>query len=120
MNSQHSMAPDNPGDGRSIDTPWPPSDLERNPGIGGSRGSDGRTGVGPNVLDGDINIEGDMMNDTAPTGTIAWNKRGRTRDWLAAERYVTGGVWQDIRIEQWRIGAQPCPALPGSGMAGRG
>ena len=35
------------------------------------------------------------------------------REWLAAEPYVTEGVWQDIRIERWRIGAQPYPLLPG-------
>lgn len=33
--------------------------------------------------------------------------------WLADEPYLREGVWQDIRVERWRIGAQPYPPLPG-------
>lgn len=40
------------------------------------------------------------------------------RDWLASEPYMEAGVWQDIRIERWRVGAQPYPALPGSAPQG--
>ncbi len=36
------------------------------------------------------------------------------RAWLAEEPYATEGVWQEIRVERWRIGAQPYPPLPGS------
>jgi len=36
------------------------------------------------------------------------------RDWLDQEPYMTEGVWRDIRIERWRIGAQPYPPLPGA------
>lgn len=32
---------------------------------------------------------------------------------IAADPYVTEGVWQDIRLERWRIGPQPYKPLPG-------
>ena len=34
--------------------------------------------------------------------------------WLASEPYAAEGVWRDIRIERWRIGAQPYHPLPGA------
>ncbi|MBX9701701.1 MAG: YciI family protein, partial [Acetobacteraceae bacterium] len=45
---------------------------------------------------------------------LALPDEAAARAWLAEEPYVTEGVWQDIRIERWRIGAQPYHPLPGA------
>lgn len=60
-----------PGTFRTID------DMERNPGIGTSKGT---TMAGRNLdpLDGDTTFEGDVENDVLPTGGIDPNQRGRT------------------------------------------
>lgn len=52
-----------------------PSDIERDPGIGASSGgwkSD------PDLRDGENTAEGDVMNDTTPTGGVDPAQRGRT------------------------------------------
>ena len=55
----------------------PPDDLERNPGIGQSRGLS--TGGGDiEDLEGDSTVEGDTANDTTPQGGIQVDDRGRT------------------------------------------
>ena len=65
------------GDG----VPTPPSDDERNPGIGSSKGVFGR-GTDPKVLDGDNTSEGDVMNDADKhghrEGGVDPDHRGRT------------------------------------------
>lgn len=60
-----------PGTFRAID------DMERNPGIGTSKGM---SIAGPNLdpLDGDTTFEGDVENDVSPTGGIDPEQRGRT------------------------------------------
>lgn len=63
--------------GLMSDTPRPPSDLERDPGIGSSKGVFGR-GTDPMVLRADNTDEGDVMNDTTPQGAADPNQRGRT------------------------------------------
>ena len=50
-----------------------PDDLERNPGIGQSKG-----GTRPEDLDGDNTIEGDVENDTDRTGAVREDQLGRT------------------------------------------
>jgi hypothetical protein len=54
-----------------------PDDLERNPGIGQSKGSFA-TGEDPSTLEGDNTSEGDVENDPSPTGSVSENKLGRT------------------------------------------
>lgn len=58
------------------DTPRPPSDLERDPGINTSKGTFGR-GTDPTVLRGDNTDEGDVMNDTNPQGGVDPSHRGQ-------------------------------------------
>lgn len=58
------------------DTPLPPGDLERNPGIGASKGTFGR-GTDPAVLQGENTDEGDTLNDTTPQGGVNPSQRGR-------------------------------------------
>ncbi|WP_376097354.1 hypothetical protein ACE7GA_06560 [Roseomonas sp. CCTCC AB2023176] len=74
---QHTGQEDGLGEG----IPRPPSDLDRNPGIGSSKGIFGR-GTDPKVLNGDSTDEGDVMNDADQSGHRAGgvdpDHRGRT------------------------------------------
>ena len=63
--------------GLGADTPRPPSDLERNPGIGASKGRFGR-GTGPAVLQGENTDEGDIANDAGSKGGVDPDLLGRT------------------------------------------
>ena len=63
--------------GLMSDTPRPPGDLERDPGIGTSKGVFGR-GTEPMVLRAENTEEGDVMNDTTPQGGIDSGQQGRT------------------------------------------
>ncbi|RYJ02094.1 MAG: hypothetical protein EON47_08610 [Acetobacteraceae bacterium] len=74
--------------------------------------------IGPEVAAGRLRLGGALLDspDGSMVGSIialALPDEDAVREWLAAEPYVTEGVWQDIRIERWRISAQPYPALPG-------
>jgi hypothetical protein len=64
--------------GLGQDTPRPADDLDRNPGIGTSKGVHTRTGVDPEKLEGENTAEGDVMNDTTPQGGVDPNQQGRT------------------------------------------
>lgn len=75
--------------------------------------------LGPEVAAGRIRLGGAILD--APDGqmvgsiiALALPDEAAVRDWLAEEPYVAEGVWQDISITRWRIGAQPYPALPGA------
>ncbi|KAA2213325.1 hypothetical protein F0Q34_11815 [Pseudoroseomonas oryzae] len=59
------------------DTPRPPDDLERNPGIGSSKGVFGR-GTDPEVLQGENTDEGDTLNDTTAQGGVNPAQTGRS------------------------------------------
>jgi hypothetical protein len=59
------------------DVPMPPTDDERNPGIGSSKGTFGR-GTDPSVLEGENSSEGDVMNDVNRTGAVPEGRTGRT------------------------------------------
>ncbi|MFT8247312.1 hypothetical protein [Roseomonas sp. BN140053] len=59
------------------DTPRPPSDLERNPGIGSSKGVFGR-GTDPEALQADSTDEGDVANETNREGGVDPDHLGRT------------------------------------------
>jgi len=50
-------------------------DLASNPGIGASPGTEQAT---DDALDGMNTFEGDVLNDTTPTGGVDPNQRGRT------------------------------------------
>jgi hypothetical protein len=47
----------------------PPDDLERNPGIGQSKGTFA-TGEDPQLIAGENTVEGDIGNDTTPQGGV--------------------------------------------------
>ncbi|MDI3305499.1 MAG: hypothetical protein QJR07_00230 [Acetobacteraceae bacterium] len=64
--------------GLGSNTPRPPDDLERNPGIGSSKGVFSQTGVDPEDLEAQSTSEGDVMNDTTPQGGVDPNQQGRT------------------------------------------
>lgn len=55
------------------------SDLERNPGIGQSKGSFA-TGEDPELLEGDNTMEGDIDNDANAQGGINEDQRSRTNE----------------------------------------
>ena len=57
--------------------PRPPSDEERNPRIGSSKGTFGR-GTDPAILQADNTDEGDIANGTTPEGGVDPDNRGRT------------------------------------------
>lgn len=59
------------------DVPRPPSDLERNPSIGSSKGAF-RTGEDPESIAGDNTVEGDVDNGTNAQGGVAEHEEGRT------------------------------------------
>ena len=65
-------------DGLGADVPRPPDDLDRNPGIGTSKGIHSATGADPEELEADNTAEGDVMNDTTQTGGVNPNQQGRT------------------------------------------
>jgi hypothetical protein len=52
-----------------------PSDLDRDPGIGSSKGA---WKEDPEATEGVNTHEGDVMNDTTPTGGVNPSRRGRT------------------------------------------
>jgi hypothetical protein len=53
------------------------SDLDRNPGIGQSKGAF-MTGEDPEELEGENTMEGDVENDATAVGGASDRKRGRT------------------------------------------
>ena len=59
------------------DVPAPPSDLDRNPGIGSSKGAF-RTGEDPETIEGDSTVEGDVDNGTNANGGVSEHEEGRT------------------------------------------
>lgn len=53
------------------------SDLERNPGIGQSKGSFA-TGIPPEEIEGENTVEGDVDNDTTGTDGAPQREKART------------------------------------------
>jgi hypothetical protein len=53
----------------------PPDDLDRNPGIGASKGTT-MAGAEPEDIEGENTFEGDVENDVSPNGAV--NPRQRT------------------------------------------
>lgn len=60
------------------DTPRPPNDLRRNPGIGASKGDFAATDTSPELIEGENTQEGDVLNDATPEGGADPARRGRT------------------------------------------
>jgi hypothetical protein len=61
----------------------PADDLDRNPGIGAGLGTTRAGGAththdDPEAIVGANTIEGDVMNDVEPDGSVDPNRRGRT------------------------------------------
>jgi hypothetical protein len=78
MSNKHPKTTTDRESGLGADVPRPPDDLERNPGIGTSKGVHTATGVAPEDLEADNTVEGDVMNDTTQTGGVNPNQTGRT------------------------------------------
>jgi hypothetical protein len=53
------------------------SDLDRNPGIGQSKGTFA-TGADIEEIEGENTVEGDIENDPSPSGAVPERKLGRT------------------------------------------
>lgn len=56
-----------------------PDDLERNPGIGQSKGSF-MTGERPSSIEGENTVEGDVENDSTVTDGVPQHDRERTNE----------------------------------------
>jgi hypothetical protein len=61
----------------------PADETERSPGIKAGRGTTRAGGAthqheDPEAIEGGSTVEGDVMNDTEPDGSIDPNRRGRT------------------------------------------
>ena len=78
MSNKHPKTTADRESGLGADVPRPPDDLERNPGIGTSKGVHSATGADPEALEADNTAEGDVMNDTTQTGGVNPNQTGRT------------------------------------------
>ena len=54
------------------------ADLRGNPGIGSSKGAAADDEALDEALDGDTTFEGDVLNDTTPSGGVDPKQTGRT------------------------------------------
>ncbi|WP_426955316.1 hypothetical protein [Muricoccus radiodurans] len=75
--SKHPKTEQDRKEGLGQGIPRPPSDDERNPGIGSSKGTFGR-GTDPAALNADSTDEGDVMNETNRAGGVNPGHQGRT------------------------------------------
>ncbi|WP_372621481.1 hypothetical protein [Falsiroseomonas sp.] len=75
--SKHPKNEQDRREGPGADVPRPPSDLERNPGIGASKGTFGR-GTDPATIEGENTFEGDVMNDAGKGNALPRKEKGRT------------------------------------------
>ncbi len=76
--NKHPKGPEDRAQGLGADTPRPPGDLERDPGIKTSKGTFARNKAGPETIEGEHTFEGDVMNDTTPQGGVDPGHQGRT------------------------------------------
>ena len=76
--SKHPKHPPASPDDLGADVPPLQNDLERNPGIGASKGAFAATGVDPEEIEADNTAEGDVVSDGAKGGGVDPNKLGRT------------------------------------------
>ncbi len=73
--SKHPTRPPAGPDDLGADVPAPPGDLERNPGIGASKGA---SGIDPETIEADNTAEGDVVSDGAKGGGVDPDHLGRT------------------------------------------
>ncbi len=66
------------GGERAADRPFP-DDLERNPGIGKSKGAFA-TGEDPETIEGENTVDGDVQNDSGLGGGVNPNQLGRENE----------------------------------------
>ena len=76
--SKHPKHPPKGPDDLGADVPPLQDDLERNPGIGASKGAFARTGADPETVEADNTSEGDVLSDGAKGGGVNPVKLGRT------------------------------------------
>lgn len=76
--SKHPKHPPQSKDDLGADVPPLQDDLERNPGIGASKGAFAATGADPESIEADNTSEGDVMNEGAKGGGVNPNQTGRT------------------------------------------
>ena len=76
--SKHPKHPPQSKDDLGADVPPLQDDLERNPGIGASKGAFAATGADPETIEADNTSEGDVMNEGAKGGGVNPNQTGRT------------------------------------------
>lgn len=76
--SKHPKGPPQSKDDLGADVPKLADDLERNPGIGASKGAFARTGVDPETIEADNTAEGDVLSDGEKGGGVNPGKLGRT------------------------------------------
>ena len=76
--SKHPKTPPKSKDDLGADVPKLADDLERNPGIGASKGAFARTGADPETIEASNTSEGDVMNDAGTGGGVNPGKLGRT------------------------------------------
>jgi hypothetical protein len=67
-----------PGQDKPNDKVSPPDDLERNPGIGASKGTT-MAGADPDEIEGDNTFEGDVENDVTPGGGVDPDQRSNVK-----------------------------------------
>ncbi len=75
--------------------------------------------VGPMAADGTLAMGGAILDapDGRMIGSIAVVARpdeASAREWMAADPYMTGGVWQDITLYHTRFAPLPYRPLPGA------
>ncbi len=76
--SKHPKTPPMGPDDLGADVPRPPDDLERNPGIGASKGAFAATGEDPETIEGKNTTEGDVASDVDRSGGLDPDRLGRT------------------------------------------
>lgn len=76
--------------------------------------------VAPMAADGTLALGGAILD--APSGRMigsiavtAHASDAAAKEWMAADPYVTGGVWRDIRLHGTRFAPLPYQPLPGAG-----
>lgn len=76
--SRHPKEPADRKAGLGADMPRRPDDTARDPGIGASKGTHGRSTRDPVAIAGDGNGECGVMNDATPQGGVDPGRRRRT------------------------------------------
>ncbi|TDG34098.1 hypothetical protein [Paracraurococcus ruber] len=84
--SKHPRGPEDRKGGLGADKPRPPDDLERNPGIGASKGTQASTGTDPEEIEATNTSEGDVLNDADRTGGVKPDQRGCTNRYGRSRR----------------------------------